>query len=154
MSAQAKREHYQELLDRMNKSHSSEVYLEASWYAYTVLEDRLLSALRQSGGENYANHRPIRMLGKKMQEITFRKKKDKLLAAYFTTELMDRIHKWKEDRNDLTHALADGTKTMAEVDKMAYLLSTTARSLVNDVCSAVMRLKRHRDKVPASSSAS
>ena len=77
-----------------NKAHNDEYYLEASWFAYTVLEDRLLSALRQSGGATYANFRPIRMLGKKMQEITQRKRSDSLLSAYFDDPLMDRIHKW------------------------------------------------------------
>ena len=59
---------------------------------------------------------------------------------------MDRIHKWKEDRNDLTHAMADGTKTMAEVDKAAYLLSMSAKKLVKDVCAAARRLKKNREK--------
>ena len=89
------------------------------------------------------------MLGKKMQEITLRKKKDKLLLAYFSDHLMHRIHKWKEDRNDLTHALADGSKSLAELDKMAFLLSTNANALVKDVCSAAALLKKHRLKVVA-----
>lgn len=149
MPTLTKREHHQVLLDRMKNAHSSEMYLESSWYAYTVLEDRLLSALRQSGGATYANNRPIRMLGKKMQEITNRKKKDKLLVAYFSDALMNRILLWKEDRNDLMHAMADGTKTLEEIDKMAYLLSTNAKSLIKEVCSAASLLKKNRDKVPA-----
>lgn len=150
MANQEKREHYNELVDRMKIAHDKEFYLESSWFAYTVLEDRLLSALRQSGGPNYKNNRPIRMLGKKMQEITLRKKKDKLLSAYFTDQLMDRIHKWKEERNDLTHAMADGSKTMAEVDKAAYLLSTNAKNLVKDVSNAAQLLKKNREKVAPS----
>ncbi|MGL5468414.1 MAG: hypothetical protein ACRDCT_09555, partial [Shewanella sp.] len=122
MANQGKRKHYNELTARMNAAHKGKYYLESSWFAYTVLEDRLLSALRQSGGANYKNNKPIRMLGKKMQEITLRKKKDPLLSAYFSDQLMDRIHKWKEERNNLTHAMADGSKTMIEVDKAAYIL--------------------------------
>tara|TARA_R100001509_G_scaffold125429_1_gene78945 strand:- start:22872 stop:23309 length:438 start_codon:yes stop_codon:yes gene_type:complete len=141
-----KNNHYKELMSRMKSAHEQEFYLEACWFAYTVLEDRLLSALRQSGGATYANHRPIRMLGKKMQEIRQRKRNDPLLAAYFNDPLMDRIHQWKEDRNDLTHAMADGTKSMAEVDKSAYLLSTSGAKLVNEVCSAARRLKKNREK--------
>ena len=142
----AKNNHYKELMSRMNNAHDKEYYLEACWFAYTVLEDRLLSALRQSGGPTYANHRPIRMLGKKMQEIKQRKRNDNLLAAYFDDPLMDRIHNWKEDRNDLTHAMGDGTKSMAEVDKAAYLLSANAKKLVKDVCAAARRLKKNRGK--------
>ena len=70
MATQAKREYYKDLIDRMNKAHDDEYYLEASWFAYTVLEDRLLSALRQSGGATYANFRPIRMLGKKIGRVS------------------------------------------------------------------------------------
>jgi len=130
----------------MNEAHKEKFYLESCWFAYTVLEDRLLSALRQSGGDCYANHRPIRMLGKKMQELRQRKRSDQLLAAYFNDALMDRIHQWKEDRNDLTHAMADGTKPMPEVDKAAYLLSINAKKLVKDVCSAARLLKKNREK--------
>ncbi|MFQ2227218.1 hypothetical protein ACK32Z_09970 [Aeromonas hydrophila] len=150
MANQEKREHYNELIDRMNTAYEDKYYLESSWFAYTVLEDRLLSALRQSGGPNYKNNRPIRMLGKKMQEITQRKKKDQLLSAYFTDALMDRIHKWKEERNDLTHAMADGSKTMTEVDKAAYLLSSNAKKLVKDVSNAAQLLKKNRGKVAPS----
>lgn len=81
-----------------------------------------------------------------MQEIRQRKRNDPLLAAYFNDPLMDRIHQWKEDRNDLTHAMADGTKSMGEVDKAAYLLGTSAAKLVNEVCSAARRLKKNREK--------
>jgi hypothetical protein len=130
----------------MKAAQEQEFYLESCWFAYTVLEDRLLSALKQSGGSNYANNRPIRMLGKKMQEIRQRKLNDPLLAAYFDDSLMDKIHQWKEARNDLTHAMADGTKTMVEVDKAAYLLSTSGAKLVNEVCSAAIRLKKNRQK--------
>ncbi|MEZ8096971.1 hypothetical protein ACED51_22970 [Photobacterium swingsii] len=149
MKAVEKRQHYKELMQRMNEAHEHEYYLEASWFAYTVLEDRLLSALRQSGGTTYKNHKPIRMLGKKMQEIKLRKKKDALLSAYFNDALMDRIHHWKEDRNDLTHAMADGTKTMTEVDKSAFILSTNAKLLVKDVAKAARLLKKNRLKVAA-----
>lgn len=141
-----KNNHYKELMSRMNQAHENEYYLEACWFAYTVLEDRLLSALRQSGGACYANHRPIRMLGKKMQEIRQRKRNDQLLAAYFNDALMDRIHQWKGNRNDLTHAMADGTKPMSEIDKAAYLLSINAKGLVKDVCSAARLLKKNREK--------
>jgi len=42
--------------------------------------------------------------------------------------------------------MADGTKTMAEVDKAAYLLSMSAKKLVKDVCAAARRLKKNREK--------
>ena len=46
-----KRELYEELYERMNTAHDAGFNLEASWFAYAVIEDRLLSLLRNSGGE-------------------------------------------------------------------------------------------------------
>ncbi|KJG17567.1 hypothetical protein UB37_19745 [Photobacterium iliopiscarium] len=149
MTIESKREHYKDLMQRMNNAHNNKYYLEASWFAYTVLEDRLLSALRQSGGATYANFKPIKMLGKKMQEIRLRKANDQLLAVYFNDALMDKIHAWKEKRNDLTHAMADGTKTMTEIDRAAYLLSMDGKKLVKDTSNAARLLKKNREKVTA-----
>lgn len=87
-----KQSHYEALLGRMEQAHADKHYFEASWYAYAVLEDRLRSALRQSGGDTYPNHRPIKNLGKKIQIIRDRKQSDAVLAAMFDDALMDRIH--------------------------------------------------------------
>lgn len=84
-----------------------------------------------------------------MQEIRQRKQNDNLLNAYFNDSLMDRIHNWKEERNDLTHAMADGTKSIMEIKKSAYLLSMNAKKLVKDVCNAAILLKKNRHKVSA-----
>lgn len=142
-----KRSHYEALITKMAKANQDEYYLEACWLAYAIMEDRLLSALRNSGGENYRNGKPIRGIGKKSQEINYRKKKDDLLKAYFSDHLMDRVYDWKESRNDLAHAMADGSKTMSEIYKAAYLLCEKSDRLVKDLGSAAMRLKKHRDKV-------
>ncbi len=150
MVTNTKREHYEDLMERMSDAHANEVYFEASWFAYTILEDRLLSALKQSGGDKYNNNKPIRMLGKKIEVLQQRKKKDKLLRSYFTDGLVDNIHRWKEERNDLMHAMADGTKTMMEIDKAAFLLSESAKALVKDVCAAARLLKKNRHQVPLS----
>jgi hypothetical protein len=77
----------------MEQAHTEKHYFEASWYAYAILEDRLRSALVQSGGDTFRNHRPIRTLGKKMQIIRERKRSDAVLAAMLDDALMDRIQK-------------------------------------------------------------
>jgi hypothetical protein len=45
--------------------------------------------------------------------------------------------------------MADGTQTISEVDKAAYLLSSNAKKLVRDVSNAAQLLKKHRSKVSA-----
>lgn len=144
-----KRDYYKVLMHKMQEAHSHKFYLESSWFAFAILEDRLLSALRQSGGSTYANNKPIRMLGPKMIEIKKRKRTDKLLKAYFSNELMDKVDKWSKERNGLMHAMADGTQSIEDILKTAYMQSTTAKTLIKDICNAARLLKKYRDKVSA-----
>lgn len=141
-----KRALFESFHDRMNDAFEKRFYLEASWYAYALLEDRLVSMLRQSGGvgKNGSNT-PIKMLGPKLGELKSRGNTDKLLLENLPAT---KIHDWKEERNDLMHAMAEGTMTQAEIDKKAYLLALQGRELVKEVSAAAMRLKKHRAKAP------
>jgi len=151
---QEKREHYEILLDKMSSAHEQEFHLEASWIAYSILEDRLYSALKRSGGTTFPNGEDIRMLGQKIQEIIARRVEpndrqaagDKLLGAYFSSELLDKLKDWKDRRNGLMHAMADSTKTIAELSKETYLLSLDSKQIVKDTCNASRLLKKHRSK--------
>ncbi|NKB33953.1 MAG: hypothetical protein GKR91_12725 [Pseudomonadales bacterium] len=151
---QDKREHYEILLDKMALAHEQEFHLEASWIAYSILEDRLLSALKRSGGTTYPNGDDIRMLGQKIQELIARRAElndqhatgDKLLGAYFSLNLLDKLKDWKDRRNDLMHAMADSTKTIAELSKETYLLSLDSKQIVKDTCNAARLLKKNRSK--------
>ena len=124
------------------------MYLEASWYAYAALEDRLVSLLRNSGGvgENAggANGKPIRMMGNKLQELSRRAKKDTLLAQNFEYE---KLNTWKDARNNLMHAMGNGEMSMDEIDLVAAKLATDGGGLVREYAAACRRLKAHRDKV-------
>ena len=141
-----KRTLFESFHDRMNNAIEKRFYLEASWYAYALLEDRLVSMLKQSGGvgKNGSNT-PIKMLGPKLGELKSRANTDKLLLENLPAT---KIHDWKEERNDLMHAMAEGTMTQAEIDKKAYLLALQGRELVKEVSAAAMRLKKHRAKAP------
>jgi predicted nucleic acid-binding Zn-ribbon protein len=133
-------------MGKMEQAHSLEFYLEASWIAYSILEDRLLSALLQTGGSTYSDGKDIRMLGQKIVELEQRKTNDQLLSAYFNDDLIDELKKLKKSRNDLMHELADSTKTILELDKETYLLSENSKSLVNSTCNASRLLKKNREK--------
>ena len=144
-----KTHHYKILMHKMNEAHEHKFYLEASWFAFAIVEDRLVSTLRQSGGTTDSQNQEIRMLGRKMGVISQRKRNDSLLAAYFTDELMGEIDVWKDKRNDLAHALAVGSQSIEDILTTAENLSEEAKDLVNKVCAAARLLKKHRDKVPA-----
>jgi hypothetical protein len=78
---------YKAFISRMESASDSSMHFEASWYAYAVLEDRLVSLLQNSGGvgENSggSSGKPIRMMGPKLKELHRRAKKDELLKANF-----------------------------------------------------------------------
>ena len=124
------------------------MYLEASWYAYVVLEDRLVSLLQNSGGVGSTNGgsggKPITMMGPKLQELKRRAKKDPLLHANFEYTA---LNEWKKSRNNLMHAMADATMSLQDIDAAAKQLAEDGSALVKTYASAARRVKAHRDKV-------
>ena len=141
---------YKEFMSRMDSAYSNCMYLEASWYMYAVLEDRLVSLLRNSGGvgqnKGGANGKPIRMMGPKLKELQRRSNKDELLKVNFEH---DKLNAWKESRNNLMHAMGDATMPIGDIDAAAKKLTEDGRILVREYSSACRRLKKHRDKVLA-----
>src|SRR5581483_5803626 len=136
----AKESLYRTFVARMEASLAAQMYLEASWYAYAVLEDRLVSLLRNSGGLAGA----VRMMGPKLKELSRRAKYDALLAANFEE---NRLDAWREARNELMHAMADATMSIAEIDAGARDLAIEGAALVREYAAACRRLKKHRNKV-------
>lgn len=136
------------LISRMEAAHADSMYFEASWYAYAVLEDRLLSLLRNSGGvgekSGGTNGKPIRMMGPKLKELARRAKKDALLKANFEH---DQLNTWKESRNNLMHAMAEATMSVSDIDVAAKELAEHGSTLVRTYSAACRRLKTHRAKV-------
>ncbi len=141
----SKRELFEGFHAKMNKAIEQGFCLEASWYIYALIEDRLVSMLRQSGGTGRnGSSNPIKMLGPKLGELERRAASDELLRHNLSEA---RISEWKEKRNSLMHAMADGSLSQTEIDKQAYLLAADGRELLKEVSAAAMRLKKHRAKV-------
>jgi hypothetical protein len=141
-----KRELFEGFHKRMDEAINQNFYLEASWYAYAIIEDRLVSMLLQSGGIGLnGGSAPIRMLGKKLSELERRAGNDELLKVNLVPS---KIRDWASSRNELMHAMADGSLDQQLIDKNAYLLATSGKALVRDISAAAMRLKKHRAKVP------
>src|SRR5260370_39849364 len=108
----------------------------------------MLAALKASGGANHKNGQPIRMIGAKIDLLKRRKKRDSLLRVYFDAALIDEIVKWKDRRNALVHAMADGRTPSERLADQSYWLAIEGRELVKPVCRALPRLKKHRHPVP------
>lgn len=140
-----KRALYSLFITRMSEAHEAGQYFESSWYAYAVLEDRLRSLLRSSGGEGVGGPgKPIRMLGPKLKELKHRAKSDALLKANFE---YDRLNTWKDARNNLMHAMADASMSVEHIDGAAKQLSEEGALLVRVFSAACQRVKKHREKV-------
>lgn len=139
-----KRSLYETFIERIDHHISAADFFEASWYIYAVLEDRMVSMLQNSGGSTQSNGRPIRMLGPKLSMLKTRATTDSLLDVNFPH---DAIFDWKERRNDLMHAMAEGTLDINQIDTAAKSLAEEGQELVRTVSACAMRLKKHRGKV-------
>ncbi|UWQ31637.1 hypothetical protein K3555_13650 [Leisingera sp. M527] len=140
-----KRELFEGFHDRFGRAIEQGFYLEASWYIYALIEDRLVSMLRQSGGVGEkGSTTPIKMLGPKIKELKRRAVSDGLLQQNLPDTALS---EWSSRRNSLMHAMADGNLSQEEIDKQSYLLATNGKELVKEVSAAAMRLKKHRAKV-------
>lgn len=142
--AKKKRTLYEEFIKRQGAALAAGQHLESAWYAYSVLEDRLRSMLRSTGGEMTAKKKLIEMLGPKLKALKTRAESDQLLAANLDYSGLD---KWRDDRNKLTHKMAEGSVTIQQIDKDAEQLAKDGVRLVRETSAAATRLKKHRKKV-------
>lgn len=145
-----KSSHYSALIKRMDAALESSHPLEAIWYAYALIEDRLISILNLSGGSLTQSGEPIINLGRKLKTITKRHSSDRLLETYIDTGLMQQIRTWAKDRNDLIHAMASAAKTMPEIDSLSETVAKAGTILAYTVCRHTRRLKNNRHKLPKS----
>lgn len=145
----SKQELISELISRMEAAHASGAHFESAWYSYALLEDRMLSILRSSGGDKHKGD-VIRMLGPKIKEISARigngPGKNDVLALAVNVK---RAKAWSSSRNSLMHALADGTRTTQQIDQEAHALASEGIELVREVSASARRLKRHLRKQAA-----
>lgn len=145
--AHPKAKHYTALLQKMDAAMAAKYYLEASWIAYAILEDRPVAVLLNTGGATDKNGNAVRMLGPKITFIRKRRRRDKLLGANFSRSWLDKLTRWKDRRNKLMHAMANATVSFARIELAAKRLAVAGDPLVYDACRQMRRLKKHRGKV-------
>lgn len=126
----------------MDEAIEHEFYLEASWITYAILEDRLLSILKESGG----GHDKIKMLGPKLGEVNKRMLNTLNMRKAFYGELLPDLDRWKDKRNMLMHTMASEAKTAAELDDDSKQLAMEGRRIARELCAACRRYKKFNSK--------
>jgi hypothetical protein len=105
---------YQQLLNRLEEAIDSGFFLEASWIAYAVIEDRICSALSKTAGglPKDKNGNSCQMLGAKLKVLEKRMDEDPILCACLEKDdLLKRATHWKDQRNPLMHSMASEAKS-------------------------------------------
>lgn len=137
-----KHELYQVFMERIDVALASGHDLESSWYAYAVIEDRLRSLLRATGGDLLPSGKPIKMLGPKLGELN---KRAPSFPEIFKQLDLPALEQWKDDRNDLTHAMAEGNIPLEEIDRMAKRLASEGRSIARSLAALARRVKKRQN---------
>lgn len=140
---------YQILLDKMKAAYAAGCYHETVWLAYVVLEDRLASALRMSGGTTVEGKGPIQALGPKLGELGIRRERDPLLGQHFPAQLLQQIQDWKQQREALLQAKADFSDSYLQIEKDALQLAQRGIALANLTCTATRQFKKQRAQLMA-----
>lgn len=91
---------YKTEMRRLKTARNEGFNLETILIEYAVMEDRLAFVLKKYNKE-------IRGINKKIKEIQKLKSTDELLDKYLSKELLDKILKWKNERNVIIHGLMD-----------------------------------------------
>lgn len=125
---------YREMIKRLEHAIKERQFFEASWYAYSLLEDRLISLIKSGGG---VPGRP--MMGKKIEALDKMVKAGTVEARNFEST---KLRAWADDRNKLMHAMAEGKMTIDDVDAMVEKLANDGSALVRMYAAAAMRQKR------------
>jgi hypothetical protein len=132
---------YQELFTRAESAIEQEYYLECSWIISTIIEDRLVSLLKNSGGHLRQNGSEIRMIGPKIIELNSRKINDDKLASVLFDDVLDLVSNWKDSRNRLMHSLAENG-SYDDYFKEIYLLANDGIKIAKTLSTRARKLKK------------
>lgn len=139
---------YKLLLARLETALNCGFHLEASWIAYAVIEDRLLSALEKTGGIPATKKgQLLTLLGTKIAYLHGRLSSDPVLrGAILNGAVLDDVSRWTKSRNYLMHDMARDNHPWTELDARAQELARSGRDVTRNLCSAVMRLAKRKRK--------
>ncbi len=132
---------YKEQMTRLKRAMKAQFYLEAIAIEYAIIEDRIESALRHSGVFRPDKHN---MLNRKLNRLAeLQRNKNGLAKKYFSDELIQEIHSWKNERNPMTHALLNlqlHTEDLQDIAERGEILLKKVNSKVSSYNRALDRL--------------
>ena len=123
-----KYENYKEQMGRLKKALANQFYLEAIAIEYAILEDRLDSVLRHAGVLRTDKQNSIT---RKLNKLSVLCGDSALARKYFSAELIDAVHTWKNERNPMTHALLNLRLHTEDLQQIAE----QGEQLVKKMCS-------------------
>lgn len=115
MNNKDKNKIYSELMSKLKKSMSNEFYYEAIFVEYAILEDRTSSLLKHAN-RKYNNLTLNEKLSRIKSLYIF---KDKYCLKHLTLDLIDRLYKWKNQRNKLIHDLIKSSYDNLDIKEAA-----------------------------------
>ncbi|WP_176069933.1 hypothetical protein [Piscinibacter koreensis] len=126
----------------MKKADAAGYYMEACWIQYAIVEDRFNSVIRHAyptQGEAFL--KTLRGLDRKLEHISEKiHPRDEDCLKNVHKELLGRIKRWKDKRNDLMHEITDTPDFKSINDKLARMAPEGA-ALVNELASRVRKYK-------------
>ena len=137
-----KKENYELLFDRIKTAYSNKFYLEQTWIAYSIIEDRISSLLSNSGGILNKRNEEIRMLGNKIRTVEKRINKNKSLRKVFYDNILVELKVWSKSRNELMHALASAKDPIDLLSKEIENVAITGEKLSREISSRARRFKK------------
>ena len=127
---------YKDLMEKLKDSIDNEFYYEAIFIEYAVIEDRTSSMLRHA---KFSQDSCEKELFDKLKLIESSDKfKNEYVNKHLTKELLDSIHKWRIDRNNLIHDLVNKPYSNEHIKKVALTgyefvkILNNKSSLIND----------------------
>ena len=141
---------YQQLLKRLEEAIDAGFFLEASWIAQAVIEDRVCSALLKTGGlPQDKNGKSLPMLGSKLEILARRMDEDPILRSCLEKdEILRRVVCWKNKRNPLMHSMASEAKSWSTLEQEAAAVAKEGKDIAWLLASAVSRLRKRKQQQP------
>jgi hypothetical protein len=128
---------YEATIERMERALASGFFLEATWLAYCILEDRLLSLLESSGGVPSG----VRMLGPKIDALDRRLENDAVVRARIPS--LAPLRAWKDKRNILMHSMVDGSLSVSQIEILTEETARGGAELARVIATAARWVKKH-----------
>ncbi len=129
---------YVYLFNRIDSSIDKGYFLESSWIAYAIIEDRLDSILVKV--TNYKG----RLISRKLEYLS--RISNPFVRTEFPADFIKRINNWTNRRNNLTHEMANARLSIQQITDRSKQIALEGEKLAHDVSSAVMRAKKHLKK--------